>query len=403
MIKLTSILNEPINEESPCWKGYRQIGMKTKNGKQVPNCVPINDSVNEYIMPRDVDSKMKELGISKIPISSKGERILKGMVKEKFLDKVTNADRLIYFYQSLGDARFGYGIKGKPLSPLVDRFSNDLMSDSIFFDGKMIAYQVAMIIKDMKANGEEIDSPYDMVKEYFKNFGMNYSRNRVFDSAIHNLEEWMKRNKIQESVFKRLKGMVKNESINESLDVKKIHNDILKFLKTKKGVEIQDYSDFPNKYGANVSTYYVKYDIEDKFNYSNQEIKIEYSTSRVFIPGKGYFPFKTVNDIKNIINKKTTLNESVNEVNAVSGGKVHKFITGKNLTYKGKKYSDIEFELLGIDNNDKLIKLKIIAPKNLFGQEIKVPFKTIRRGPFIKTNTSKINETSIYRGLDYED
>lgn len=74
---------------------------------------------------------------------------------------------------------------------------------------------------------------------------------------------------------------------------------------------------------------------------------------------------------------------------AVSGGKVHKFITGKNLTYKGKKYSDIEFELLGIDNREQLVKLKILAPKNLFGQEMNVPFRTIRRGPFIKTDTSK--------------
>lgn len=24
----------------PCWKGYKQLGMKEKNGKQVPNCVP---------------------------------------------------------------------------------------------------------------------------------------------------------------------------------------------------------------------------------------------------------------------------------------------------------------------------------------------------------------------------
>jgi hypothetical protein len=25
---------------SPCWANYRQLGMKEKNGKQVPNCVP---------------------------------------------------------------------------------------------------------------------------------------------------------------------------------------------------------------------------------------------------------------------------------------------------------------------------------------------------------------------------
>ena len=32
--------NENVNEAGPCWKGYKQVGMKNKNGKQVPNCVP---------------------------------------------------------------------------------------------------------------------------------------------------------------------------------------------------------------------------------------------------------------------------------------------------------------------------------------------------------------------------
>ena len=35
------------NEADPCWKGYKQIGMKDKNGKQVPNCVP-ESKANEY-------------------------------------------------------------------------------------------------------------------------------------------------------------------------------------------------------------------------------------------------------------------------------------------------------------------------------------------------------------------
>lgn len=26
--------------KGPCWKGYKQIGQKTKGGKKVPNCVP---------------------------------------------------------------------------------------------------------------------------------------------------------------------------------------------------------------------------------------------------------------------------------------------------------------------------------------------------------------------------
>jgi hypothetical protein len=25
---------------NPCWDGYKQVGMKIKKGKKVPNCVP---------------------------------------------------------------------------------------------------------------------------------------------------------------------------------------------------------------------------------------------------------------------------------------------------------------------------------------------------------------------------
>jgi len=36
-----------IEEENPCWKGYTQVGMKTKNGKEVPNCVPVKGGVKK--------------------------------------------------------------------------------------------------------------------------------------------------------------------------------------------------------------------------------------------------------------------------------------------------------------------------------------------------------------------
>ncbi len=29
------------SKSDPCWEGYEKIGMKMKNGKLVPNCVPI--------------------------------------------------------------------------------------------------------------------------------------------------------------------------------------------------------------------------------------------------------------------------------------------------------------------------------------------------------------------------
>ena len=39
-----SVEEDLINEEDPCWDSHKQVGMKKKNGKQVPNCVPKEDT-----------------------------------------------------------------------------------------------------------------------------------------------------------------------------------------------------------------------------------------------------------------------------------------------------------------------------------------------------------------------
>jgi hypothetical protein len=45
-------LRDLLKEEAPCWKGYEQIGMKDKGGRQVPNCVPTK---NEAVEDDDYD------------------------------------------------------------------------------------------------------------------------------------------------------------------------------------------------------------------------------------------------------------------------------------------------------------------------------------------------------------
>lgn len=37
-------LNEEGQLDEKCWDGYKQVGSKMKNGKKVPNCVPVNES-----------------------------------------------------------------------------------------------------------------------------------------------------------------------------------------------------------------------------------------------------------------------------------------------------------------------------------------------------------------------
>jgi hypothetical protein len=39
--------------ENPCWKGYEMVGTKKKNGREVPNCVPKNENIEEDINSDD--------------------------------------------------------------------------------------------------------------------------------------------------------------------------------------------------------------------------------------------------------------------------------------------------------------------------------------------------------------
>ena len=43
MKSFKEFLEENKEAGDPCWVGYKQLGMKKKNGKMVPNCVPEKD------------------------------------------------------------------------------------------------------------------------------------------------------------------------------------------------------------------------------------------------------------------------------------------------------------------------------------------------------------------------
>ena len=65
-MKLINLI--PLKEmENPCWKGYEMVGTKKKNGREVPNCVPIKEEMsdNEYdeldVEPEEIDDFIKFL------------------------------------------------------------------------------------------------------------------------------------------------------------------------------------------------------------------------------------------------------------------------------------------------------------------------------------------------------
>lgn len=69
--------NTILKDDDPCWDGYEMVGFKNKNGKQVPNCVPVekgsykkkkpdhdeeHDMEKGYGKPKDKDKMKKDEG-----------------------------------------------------------------------------------------------------------------------------------------------------------------------------------------------------------------------------------------------------------------------------------------------------------------------------------------------------
>ena len=50
--------------KDPCWKGYQMVGTKNKNGKEVPNCVPVKEDW------QDVNRKDKTDGLSQKAVNA---------------------------------------------------------------------------------------------------------------------------------------------------------------------------------------------------------------------------------------------------------------------------------------------------------------------------------------------
>ena len=116
-----------IKEQSPCWKGYKQIGMKDKGGKQVPNCVPVSETIKEaglyggvpkmYVKYMAVQKKVKEL-----------EDKQKALAAKYFAEKELNKKEKMLVDLKKGTATLaGYR---KNLADIEEKYINNLYKDA---------------------------------------------------------------------------------------------------------------------------------------------------------------------------------------------------------------------------------------------------------------------------------
>lgn len=94
---------EFVSEQDPCWKGYEQYGMKKKNGKKVPNCIPedleeqfdlIEEVVEELALEHRIDSEIfwenfeefSDEELLEYAIDAKGHKSSTGGLTQKGVD-----------------------------------------------------------------------------------------------------------------------------------------------------------------------------------------------------------------------------------------------------------------------------------------------------------------------------
>jgi hypothetical protein len=101
------------NPDDPCWDGYVQVGMKEKNGKRVPNCVPSSATIN-YL----VDSINSEFGETRFVSKENAYEVARKAVdKYDYLPDEELYDAVMWELQNF----VGYATSGE--SDYSDEFS----------------------------------------------------------------------------------------------------------------------------------------------------------------------------------------------------------------------------------------------------------------------------------------
>ena len=93
-------VNESLNEDAPCWDTHKQVGMKKKGNKMVPNCVPKNeDNVDELSLSRKdiTKSGIGKTGVDKDKIKKDLEKLRKGLKREAGMKRMSTGDGMDTF------------------------------------------------------------------------------------------------------------------------------------------------------------------------------------------------------------------------------------------------------------------------------------------------------------------
>ena len=160
--------------------------------------------------------------------------------------------------------------------------------------------------------------------------------------------------------------------------------------------EVKQDKEIKDREGTQPAKYYAKDTEGDTMAKSTKQARARHFDKKKSGPAPGDAsattkPSKHTKKFKQMFGEKPI--DEVRAKQAVnSRGKVQKLVTAHGLKFKGKVYKEIDMELVKINNSTEMVTFNIIHPKEIFGNETNISFKALKRGPFMATDTSKINE-----------
>jgi len=231
MIKLTDILNE---DENPCWKGYKQIGMKKKGGKEVPNCVP------ESVVNEDIDDLVGDT--YSFEIGSGTDKMIKPNPREYVIEKLSETiqhylfdSEFYYNYLDSSDQKIYLNLfQGEVLKPFLHKNNiNRTLKKYFTVDSnrKLISWKLSD--RDSEKFRDEFfrknkKIPSNIKREYYE-YRLNYAGVKLKESAIEDLSS-SERLELYKLYSKAMRAMP------QSPQQKKIKQQINK-LRTKAGMK----------------------------------------------------------------------------------------------------------------------------------------------------------------------
>jgi hypothetical protein len=171
MPTLTDEELDQVDKQSPCWDGYVQRGMKEKDGKMVPNCVPASKSELGSNDSGVIVSKQDGLQEGMFVMGATSEGIVHGMV-----------EHIMWEGGTLGTPGSEYALESMPPE-------NPAMSVRIYQEDsgewKPTAYSIGMMYQDaevveMNNHSMPEEMQDEMIelsnKSLFQNFGKDFTQ-----------------------------------------------------------------------------------------------------------------------------------------------------------------------------------------------------------------------------------